>query len=280
MAWNGSGGSATPPKKAKVSGTGSSSLFRGIAALLLVLVIGGVAYLFVTQELPKVNESTEEKVEKKAIEVVEPEIAERAEDALLEDTAIEQDGIGLSTDVRKNLVCTTNDCGEITERWITPDGKKHARLIPAKPMFDNAVDQMLSIVLSVPAGVEIPPMPSLGQNAGDVFADALQNPIEINEDDSDQMKRAKLLVISGRDAMLEELRRGKRVEDVFADHCAMWNDNARLQQEVIKGYNDLIKEGDFESAELFRAQANELLEKAGADPIPERGTGARTMKGM
>lgn len=176
---------------------------------------------------------------------------------------------------RLDLVAITNRSGEIMERWRTPDGKTHARLIPPPPVFDNVIDQTLSIALSVPPGHSLPPMPSLGPNATKAFEDALKKPIVIKDDDPENVKRAKLLVQSGREAISEALKSGKSVQEIIADHCAAVNDNAELHNAVSAEYRKLVAEGDMDAAEEYRAKANEILEKAGADSVPRHGTNAR-----
>ena len=178
--------------------------------------------------------------------------------------------------VRLNLIAVTNASGEVMERWTTQDGKTHARLIPPKPIFDNVIDQTLSIALSVPNGHSLPPMPALGPNANKEFAKALKKPIVINDDDPEDVKRAKLLVQAGREAILDQLDSGKSVNEIIADHCAAVNDNAELRKTVNSEYRKLLEEGDLEGAETYREEANKILEKAGAEPVPQRSENSRT----
>ena len=169
---------------------------------------------------------------------------------------------------RLDLVAVTNKSGEVMERWRTPDGKTHARLIPPPPIFDNVIDQTLAIALSVPAGHSLPPMPSLGPDSTKAFAEALKKPIVIKDDDPENVKKAKLLVQSGREAIFEALKSGKTVQEIIADHCAAVNDNAELHNAVGAEYRKLVAEGDLEAAEEYRRKANEVLERSGAEPVP------------
>ncbi len=180
---------------------------------------------------------------------------------------------------RIDLVCSTNHHGEVLERWRTADGKTHARLTPPPRVFDNVIDQALSIVLSVPSGQMLPPMPSLGANAGNEFAAALKKPIEIKDTDSEQVKRAKLLVQAGREALLEAVSHGKTVNEALAEHCATINDNVALQREAGREYLRLIEEGDADIAERYREQANKILEQSGAAPVPKHAPRVRQPKG-
>ena len=176
---------------------------------------------------------------------------------------------------RLDLVAITNKSGEVMERWRTPDGKTHARLTPPPPVFDNVIDQTLSIALSVPPGHSLPPMPSLGPDSTKAFAEALKKPIVIKDDDPENVKKAKLLVQSGREAIFEALKSGKSVQEIIADHCAAVNNNAELHNAVGAEYRKLVAEGDLEAAEEYRRKANEVLQQSGADPVPQHGTNAR-----
>lgn len=176
---------------------------------------------------------------------------------------------------RLDLVAITNKSGEVMERWRTPDGKTHARLTPPPPVFDNVIDQTLSIALSVPPGHSLPPMPSLGPDSTKAFAEALKKPIVIKDDDPENVKKAKLLVQSGREAIFEALKSGKSVQEIIADHCTAVNDNAELHNAVGAEYRKLVAEGDLEAAEEYRRKANEVLQQSGADPVPQHGTNAR-----
>ena len=181
----------------------------------------------------------------------------------------------IDTKVKLDFTAMTNAHGEVMERWRTPDGKTHARLVPPKPLFDNVIDQTLSLVLSVPKGHTLPPMPGLGPNATKEFAEALKKPIVINEDDPEDVKRAKLLVQAGREAIFDQLETGKSVNEIIAEHCAAVNDNAELHNTVNSEYRKLLAEGDLEGAETYRQEANKILEKSGAEPVQQHGSTSR-----
>ena len=271
------------PRKAATTGAPISGKIKGLMALVAVCVIGVVAYLLVVsgEEQPIISEP---KIEKpKTIEMVKPDFVRPAVETASVAAVEVQKPAPLETwngheIVSKKVV--TNGVN-IVVTMVGADGKVYKQLKKTtKPIFDNPVDQMLAMVMDVPPGGSLPPMPSLGRNSGDVFAEALKKPIVINDDDSERVKRAKLLVQAGREAMLDELRRGKTVEEVFADHCRAVNDNAALHAEAKSGYRKLLEEGDAEGAEHYRQEANKILENAGADIVPEYGTTRRTKKGL
>lgn len=278
VAWNRpncSGGGAR-----SIKGGVETSVWRVvIVGFVVVALIAVGCYYFTSAKSvlqPEVVESVDMKPE--SVEIVKSSNMKHQMDASAAAQETNKVTRKLAADERLDLISMTNSQGEVMERWRTADGKTHARLIPPPPVFDNPIDQALSIVLSVPPGQTLPPMPSLGPKAGDQFADALKKPIEIKDTDSEAVKRAKLIVQAGRQQLLEAISRGQTVNEVLAEHCETLNDNAKLRTEVGREYRKLIEEGDTESAEQYREKANEILERAGADLVPEYNPNARQQR--
>lgn len=278
VAWNRpncSGGGAR-----SIKGGVETSVWRVvIVGFVVVALIAVGCYYFTSAKAvlqPEVVESVDMKPE--SVEIVKSSNMKHQMDASAAAQETNKVTRKLAADERLDLISMTNSQGEVMERWRTADGKTHARLIPPPPVFDNPIDQALSIVLSVPPGQTLPPMPSLGPKAGDQFADALKKPIEIKDTDSEAVKRAKLIVQAGRQQLLEAISRGQTVNEVLAEHCETLNDNAKLRTEVGREYRKLIEEGDTESAEQYREKANEILERAGADLVPEYNPNARQQR--
>lgn len=275
---------ANAPKRPAASGNGKPSPVRGIVAGLVVVALAVVAYFALS---PSEKPSTPERPERPKAEKPKPakptaDKGERPVRPQVSTTTAPATNAPAAKKVdpneRLDLVATTNKSGEVMERWRTPDGKTHARLIPPPPIFDNVIDQTLSIALSVPTGHTLPPMPSLGPNSDKQFAEALKKPIKIKDDDPENVKKAKLLVQAGREAILDALASGKSVQEILADHCATVNDNAELRNQVAKEYRKLVADGDMEMAEQYRESANKVLEKSGAEPVPQHSSTPRRQR--
>ena len=261
-----------------------NGLAKGLLAGVAVVALAIGAWVFLTdapERVPSADEARQKRVKDEAVKKLPAASPSTGKGERMARPAATNVPVANATtkkpdpNERLDLVAITNRSGEIMERWRTPDGKTHARLIPPPPVFDNVIDQTLSIALSVPPGHSLPPMPSLGPNATKAFEDALKKPIVIKDDDPENVKRAKLLVQSGREAISEALKSGKSVQEIIADHCAAVNDNAELHNAVSAEYRKLVAEGDMDAAEEYRAKANEILEKAGADSVPRHGTNTR-----
>lgn len=277
--WNRPKSGAASGSRSTKSG-GKPSVLRGAVAGLFVVALAIVGYYYFTsaKPVPQPEEPKPTKPKSESIETVKPSVPKKPTAQPSKPQVTNEVAKKPAADERLDLTSTTNSQGEVMERWRTADGKTHARLIPPPPVFDNPIDQALSIVLSVPPGQTLPPMPSLGPKAGDQFADALKKPIEIKDTDSEAVKRAKLIVQAGREQLLDAISRGQTVNEVLAEHCAMINDNAQLRTEVGREYRKLIEEGDTEAAEQYREKANEILERAGADLVPEYNPNARQQR--
>lgn len=151
---------------------------------------------------------------------------------------------------------------------IDTEGKVHKQYTSIhKRLFSNPVDITLAILLTTHEGALTPPLPPLGPRSGDIFAESLKKPIEITEDDTPEEKRIKQLVMAAREEMLDELRRGKTVDEVIEDHCTFVDENNRLRAEAMVQYKEIIAGGDETLAEQFREKASEMLVSKGATPL-------------
>ena len=274
--WNRPKNGAASESQSTKSG-GKPLVLRGAVAGLFVVALSIVGYYYFISAKPVAQPEGPKpsKPKSESTETVKPSVPKKPTAQPSKPQVTNEVAKKPAADERLDLTSTTNSQGEVMERWRTADGKTHARLIPPPPVFDNPIDQALSIVLSVPPGQTLPPMPSLGPKADDQFADALKKPIEIKDTDSEAVKRAKLIVQAGREQLLDAISRGQTVNEVLSEHCAMINDNAKLRTEVGREYRKLIEEGDAESAEQYREKANEILERAGAALVPEYNPNAR-----
>ena len=83
--------------------------------------------------------------------------------------------------------CVTNADGSVRELIRTADGKLHGIRRPppeSEPIFHNAADQAIAMVLSVSDTVSAAPLPGLDGNLDEEFAKAVKTPIEINDEES------------------------------------------------------------------------------------------------
>ncbi len=167
----------------------------------------------------------------------------------------------------KSTTVKTNGTDLIITR-IDVNGKKHKEYTSIqKRLFTNPVDIVLAILLTAPEGAPTPPLPSLGPRSDELFIEALKKPILITEEDTDETKRIKELVLAAREHMIDELNAGRTVNEVIEEHCTYTDQNNRLRAEAIIQYKELLENGDEQIAEEFRLKANKLISEKGGAPF-------------
>jgi hypothetical protein len=114
---------------------------------------------------------------------------------------------------------------------------------PKPPAFTTMTDQSLAMILSIPPGVDMPPLPDL-QAAGmeDDLVKALQNSIMIEEDDSDELIVFKDDVATAKQHLVAEVSRGLSPADVLHAYVAQHNENADYRRTVVAAFQQLVAE--------------------------------------
>lgn len=259
---------------------GKPTATRGLVAGLLVVVVAGIAAWLIMSPAesrkpePRSKKPTPIKDVKPAA-VPKPMVAETNKVAKTESAVPLEKWNGHEIVSRKTVTNGVN----VVITMVGKDGKIYKELKKTtKPIFTNPVDQVLSMLLSNPPGASIAPLPSLGSDPDELFAKALRSPIVINDDDPENVKKAKLLVQGAREQILEEMGKGRSVMDVISSHISTVNDNNKLHGEVRETYEKMVQEGDLEVAEQYRTKANQILLNAGAEIVPEHGTSRRSRK--
>ena len=165
------------------------------------------------------------------------------------------------------LSATTNQDGNISEQWVLEDGTtlKNIRFPP--PIFDNAADQVLGLIASVQPGADMPPLPAMGAEMDQAFANAVATPIKINETDSDEVKELKRRVMESRRQMAELIGEGKSFSQIVAEHQDLMQFNTTERTKAIREIQKIIAEGDEEGARTYRDKMNEAFATMGIDEI-------------
>ena len=270
--WNGSGmGGNSTPVKPKVTAKKPSPV-RGIVAggLIMVLAAGAYFAFFSGSDKPQ-----KEVVEKRPTKIKQVAPASAPKAAVAKpvtnlEVHIGKDGKPLQKVGNKwgtMLSATTNQDGNISEQWVLEDGTtlKNIRFPP--PIFDNAADQVLGLIASVQPGADMPPLPAMGAEMDQAFANAVATPIKINETDSDEVKELKSRVIETRRQMAELIGEGKTFSQIVAEHQDLMQFNTTERTKAIREIQAIIAEGDEEGARNYRDKMNAAFETMGIDAI-------------
>ena len=138
-----------------------------------------------------------------------------------------------------------------------------------KRVFEHGSDQLIAMATSAPEGGLIPPLPVISSAETDEFIESLSKPIEIEEDDSEAVKKAKERVqtVRGEIAKILAENPGKEIGDILNEHREIFNENSAIRGEVEAELERIIEEGDIEGAKKYRDTMNYALQQMGISVI-------------
>lgn len=266
--------SVSEGKQARTSsGLASIRRYSAIGVLAIVLaLLGGLVAIFFTSERGKglVREVKEIKGKTFVFENASQVEANPDTEKLAE---VEEKPLELPPppkdpkEVVQVLFAQTNSTGVIEDVVVRADGTRVRRVYDPRPVvFLNPCDQAIVTVLSIKPGQEIPPTP-MDVNLEEAFEESLRTPIEINEDDSPEVKAQKLLVMETRQEIAELRKDGRKVADILNEHVSLHNANTEIRNDAMRELRDYVRTGDKEGAQVFLNAINTALEQIGADPI-------------
>lgn len=275
MPWNGSrivrdGETADPPPRRP---RGQAKVLKGVAAGLVVAVLGCIAVFFIpgrepskplapepppktkvkTVKPPKTAPLIEKKVESVVVPPVETNLPRRLEG-----------GVEVVSSTSR-----TNQSGAVIERLRLADGRLIEKVHPKKSIFKRSSDQMIALALSVKPGQSMPPLPNLGDIDRD-FQASLDEPIEINDDDPEDVKKLKLDVKEARAYIAAEIKNGRTVQQCLNDHRNELERIADRHQLAVQEIQKLKQNGSSpEEIAAFRKRINEFFKDKGIPELPE-----------
>ncbi len=297
MAWNGSdgvGGSrgartlpgvcgraeARPSREGGAPRTSrpTKAFVRGLVALAVVVVGGGLAWWFVAGSrasvpevpvVPDVPSREGQRTNDKGQTVGERSRGTRDPTeattlpAQTNETATTRQWMGVA--VAEVLNTETNTDGAVIERLRLADGRTVKDISLPKPVFKRPSDQLIAMVVTTRPGEAMPPLP-LGGDIEAEFAKSLSEPIEDLPDDSDDVRELKALVREAREVIAEEVKAGKTVREVLAECQREQEMQSESRLAVLREIRAVREADGDEAAAKFAEKANELLRSRG---IPE-----------
>lgn len=166
---------------------------------------------------------------------------------------------------------STNSNGVVIEKLVLADGSKMSKIHPPPPVFSNPSDQVIALAISTPPGQAMPPLPDL-QGIDKDFMKSLLSPIEIDEDDTDEIKALKVRVIEVKKELVEEIKNGGSVQDVLLAHQKEMNRLSDSRLMAIQEMQRIAGEEGIEAAQEFADKVNEHFSEQGIPEIPVIGT--------
>lgn len=193
-----------------------------------------------------------------------------ADETKAESTEPENDPRYPYTDGRKVLSSRTNNWNQVIDICVMPNGKTRKVIRSSKPpIFQHATDQLLSVALSGSDDEELPPLP-IDDDMEVEFLESLKTPIVINDDDSEEVKEAKMRAIEGRKIMDEELRKGVSFREILQAHLDQRRLNSEVRSEAMAAVNEVKKDGDPEMLYQYVEMINDKLRSRGFSEISEQ----------
>ena len=250
-------------------GTGKkpSGVFKGALAGVIVIAAAVGAWFLLTKGTGNGELGTDNRPKKPA-KIVEATPASavkpKAEEPLLK--PIEEE---IPPHLRrvKDISCTTNQFGQIVERYQTADGKTHKLIRPSRPpLFNHATDDILSMALAQAGSGAMPPLP-IGGDMDAEFLKSLEEPIIIDKDAPPEIQERQRIVRQARIEVKALMDQGLHFRDILADHEKLFNDNAEIRAEAIAEARKIRDEGDTEGTAQFVDTMNAAFQSMGIDPI-------------
>lgn len=258
-----------PTKKSGGDTKVPPSVVRGIVAALIVVVLaGGTCWWF----LGRNGHAETEPVEKANTPKAQKPVVPRAHEMK---TAEKPSPVETNTPVptvvaetkpqeRHDVVSIhTNNMGKVVEKWIGPDGKLHMAVRYArKPVFTTASDTQLAMAVAGNGTQALPPIPMNSVSEKD-FLESLKTPIEINDDDPENVKQMKTAVQEARAAMKEMMDKGMSYQEALTEHRKLVNENVETRNKCMSELRALVDAGDTDGAENYLRTINIALGQMG-----------------
>lgn len=257
MAWNRNEiKTGLPPKRTK----GGFAKRMVSVILLLITVGGGVVWFALRQDAPKGPESAPRTPAR--IRTVKTQVPTNAPvRRTVADIVRARGGM-------KNL--TPEDKAEIAELRREKMARRGEPPMPGaaprvRRIFECHSDQIISMVVT--GGDSIPPFPGTNESLEREFVRSLGVPIVINEDDGEDVKKAKQMVIDARAVIDEEMKKGRGFREILEEYRRQVNDNTKMRREVRATAGEIMREDGVEAAEQYVGKANEKLKGWGMSGV-------------
>lgn len=260
-------GKTKPRPSARPRSQSSPTVLRGLVAGVIVVLVAVGTWYFLTQKSGSGEQETAQP--KKPAKIAQSTPAPAAPRPKAEEKPAKPVEEELPPHLRrvKDISCTTNQFGQIVERYQTADGKTHKLIRPSRPpLFRHATDDILSMALAQTGGGAMPPLP-LGGDMDAEFLKSLEEPIIIDKDAPPEIQERQRIVRDARIEVKALMDQGLHFRDILADHEKLFNDNAQIRADAIAEARKIRDEGDTEGTAQFVNTMNAAFQTMGIDPI-------------
>ena len=135
----------------------------------------------------------------------------------------------------------------------------------------HSAERDIASILSVEPGTYYVIKPVFGANFNKDFLKSIEEPTEIAEDDSSDIRLIKESVNAAKKELVETCKReGKLPCDVMSEYTESLYDLGRFQRDLEADLSDIYNAPEYSDAEVkdFCTAANKMLEEKGLNPLP------------
>lgn len=140
--------------------------------------------------------------------------------------------------------------------------------------YTNGVEQLLNMALPAAPGAPVPPLPIISDEAmANELARAMQNRIEVEEEDDDKAIERKMQIVQGKLEIAEVTDSGEMTVSEYVNALRdQANDNADFLGEAHKVHDEVYNDDEVtdDEYESVREKINEKLRERGLPEIEER----------
>ena len=149
------------------------------------------------------------------------------------------------------------------------DAFLHGKKISKPKIFKYRSERLIADLLQHPVGMPLPAAPNYAVDWDQDFANSLLDTIEINPNDSDEVKNIKRDVIETKKDLVQRIKNGEKFSDVIDETQREANKIASKRNEMLRIYNEIKRDGATpQELKDHLDAANKLLEREGALPLP------------
>lgn len=154
------------------------------------------------------------------------------------------------------------------------EAQAEERKAKRRRIFNSGTDELIALATCAPEGGSIPPLPMIDKHDTDRFIESLSEPIEIDEEDTPEIRAVKERVQKVRMEIVQVFRDNPDMElnQILNEHRDIFNHNSRLYAEAKQEYDELLREGDIEGAREYREGLNEAFAEMGVKQIENEET--------
>ena len=273
---------ATPRRRpgAAAAGGRKPGLRKGLVALLLIAVAGGLTLWLLRSPAPPAQPDAPKRVEPKkpsppvrvtsvstnpapvvaAVEPPPPAVTNWTPNGDAEDP--------LAHFPHKVENAYTNGIGTRVTIYRTPDGKRHMFVQPARSPLPTGVDEVIAMAVAGQPNAQIPPIPiRKGVDMDQQFREALKKEIVVNDTDSDRVKELKQSVIAAREEIKRRMDNGESFAEIIAGHRELSNENNKIRDDALRELRGIVDSGDEVGARDYLNKMNIALQQMGIAPM-------------